>query len=173
MQTNRSLPQTSRQRLSSFLVLSAISVAILLSGFVLGTEPRLILERTEGRVFRVTTSNHFAGRPFYSKTIEGVTEVLQGDADRNRRGDSAKKKRQQRKQKHLDFFGTDEARVGWDRETDQVAIEEFMRGSEPTMYLEDPLPLWRMVASWFCIGLGGLSLVGAIRNGLLPSSTRR
>jgi hypothetical protein len=171
MQANRSSQQTIQQRFASLLVLSAISVAILCAGFVLGTEPRLIVERTQDRVFRVTAANHFAGIAFYSKTIEGATEVLQSDADRNRRGDSAKKKRQQRKQKHLDFFGNDDARVGWDRETDQVLIEEFMRGSAPTLRLEDRPPLWRMVASWFCLGLGGLCLVGAIRNSIFPSAT--
>lgn len=173
MQVDPSHPHTIRQRLSSLFILSTISLAILLSGLVLGTEPRLILERTGDRTFRVTASNNFAGRPFYSKTVEGVNEVLQDDADRNRRGDSAKKKKQQRKQKHLDFFGNDEARVGWDRETDQTAIEEFMRGSEQSMRLEDPPPLWRMIASWFCVGLGGLCLIGAIRNSLFPSTTEQ
>lgn len=154
--------------LAAFLILSVISLAIAATGLILGVEPRLAIERTAEREFRVTATNHFAGRKFYTKVIEGVSEVLQDDAVRDRRIDSARENRRRRQQKHLDFFGRDGARVGWDRETDQTLIEEYMRGNEKTLALADPPPTWRMIAAWFCIVLGGLSFIGAIQNSIFP-----
>ncbi len=153
---------------TAFLILAAISTAIFLAGLVLGTEPRLVMERTGDRVFRVTTSNHIAGFRFFLKTIEGVTEVTQDDAVRDGRHDSAKENRKRRRQKHLDFFGSDGARIGWDRESDQLAIEEYMRGQESIFTLSDPPPTWRLAASWFCLILGALSFIGAIQSSFFP-----
>lgn len=154
---------------AAFLILSGISTAILLAGLVLGTEPRLALERTGEGEFRATASNHFAGRQFYAKTIDGVREVRTDDAAHAGRRYSPEEMRRRRRQKHLDLFGRDGARVGWDRETDRSTIEAFMRGSEPTLALTDPPPGWRMAAAWFCVGLGGLSLIGAVRSSFFPA----
>lgn len=152
----------------AFLILSAISGAILLAGLVLGTEPRLVLERTGERVFRVTGANYYAGRQFFSKTIEGVRDFAEGDAVRDRRGDSVQEQRRRRNQRRLEFFGHDGARIGWDRESDHRMIAEFMRGREARLALADPPPGWRMTAAWFCLGLGTLSFIGAIQSSFFP-----
>ncbi len=153
--------------LTAFFILAAISLGIGAAGLVLGTEPRLVIERTADREFRVSASNHFAGFQFYSKTIDGVSEVVQDDAMRDRT-DSAKENRKRRKRKHLDFFGADGARVGWDRESDQSLIEEYMRGKDKTLSLAEPPPTWRMIAAWFCVVLGALSFIGAIQSSIFP-----
>lgn len=152
----------------AFLILSAISLAILLAGLVLGTEPRLVLERSGDGVFRVTGANYFAGRQFFSKTIEGVRDFKEGNAVRDRRGDSAQEQRRRRDQRHLAFYGSDGARVGWDRVSDHRAIDEFMRGSEARLALANPPPGWRMAAAWFCLGFGTLSFAGAIQSSFFP-----
>lgn len=153
--------------LTAFFILAAISLSIGFAGLVLGTEPRLVLERSADREFRVSASNHFAGLQYYSKTIDGVSEVVQDDAMRDR-SDSSKENRKRRKQKHLDFFGVGGARVGWDRESDQSMIEEYMRSEEKTLSLAEPPPTWRMIAAWFCVVLGALSFIGAIKNSIFP-----
>jgi hypothetical protein len=141
-----------------------MGIAFLGVALVLGTEPRLVLERTGNRIFRATGSNHFSGIQFFTKTIEGVTEVLQDDAVRDGRHDSAYENRKRRKDRHLDLFGAENARLGWDRESDQSVIEAFMRGNEPKLSLEDKPPMWRMGIAWFMIGLGALTLLGAIQS---------
>lgn len=148
----------------AFLFLTAMAVAFLGAGLVCGVEPRLLLERTEARTFRATGSNHFAGLRFYTKYVEGVTGVVTGDAVRDRRGDSAHENQKRRRQKHLSLVGADGSRVGWDRETDARLIEDFMRGTEPVLSLTDKPPLWRMAVSWFLVGFGGLTLLGAIQS---------
>lgn len=73
-----------------------------------------------------------------------------------------------RREKHLAFYGSDEARLGWDRESDWRVVEEFMRSQEPTLALADPPPGWRMATAWFCVVLGGLGFVGAIQSSFFP-----
>ena len=152
----------------AFLILTAISGAILLAGLVLGTEPRLVLERTGDGVFRVTGANHFAGWRFFSKTIEGVRDVVTGDATRDRRGDSQQERRRRRNQRHLAFYDSAGAKVGWDRESDYGVVSEFMRGGERTLALTDSPPGWRIVAAWCCVGFGLLSFAGAIQSSFFP-----
>jgi hypothetical protein len=156
-------------RFIAFLILSAISLAILLAGLILGIEPRLVMERTGDRVFRVTTINLFAGQQFYTKTIEGVSEFDLDDAVRDRRHDSAEENRRRRRQKHLEFFGSDGARIGWDRESDYEIVSKFMQGHEQSLSLAEPPPAWRMACAWICIGLGTLSLIGAIQSSFFPN----
>jgi hypothetical protein len=167
--TKTTLPQTTLGgRFTAFLFLSAISGAILLAGLVLGTEPRLVMERTGDRVFRVTAFNVFASQSFFKKTIEGVGDVKVDDAVRDGRRDSVKEDRRRRRQKHLEFFGSDGARIGWDREMDYTLVGEFIRGNEPSLSLANPPPTWRMAIAWFCIGLGTLSFFGAIQSSFFP-----
>lgn len=60
------------------LFLTALAVGFLGAGSILGTEPRLVLERSEAGSFRVTGSNHFAGYKFFSNTIAGVKALAVG-----------------------------------------------------------------------------------------------
>ncbi len=162
------LPQKPGGHFIAFLILTAISVAILLTGLVLGTESRLVFERSGELEFRVTGSNHFTGRQFFSKTITGVSGVTEGDATRAGRRDSVEETQRRRRQRHLEFFGSDGARLGWDRTQDYREIDEFMRGKEPRMALANPPPGWRMALAWFCLGLGALSFIGAIQSSFFP-----
>jgi hypothetical protein len=164
-------PTTLGGRFTAFLILSAISVAIVLAGLVLGTESRLVMERTGDRVFRVTAFNGLAGQQFFKKTIEGVSDVNVDDAVRDGRHDSVKEDRRRRRQKHLEFSGSDGARIGWDRESDYSLVGEFMRGHEPSLALADPPATWRMATAWLCIGLGTLSFIGAIQSSFFPKKS--
>lgn len=151
-----------------FLILSVISTSILLAGLALGIEPRLMLERSADDTFRVTGSNHFAGKQFFSKTVDGVRGFSTGSAARNRRIDSAKEERRRSKQKHLAFYGKDGARVAWDREGDRQVLNEFILGKEAKLELTDPPPGWRIATAWFCIGFGMLTFIGAIQSRFFP-----
>jgi len=102
------------------------------------------MERTGDRVFRVTAFNIFASQSFFKKTIEGVGDVKVDDAVRDGRRNSVKEDRRRRRQKHLEFFGSDGARIGWDREMDYTLVSEFIRGNEPSLSLANPPPTWRM-----------------------------
>lgn len=159
-----------RGALLAVLFLSVIAIGFLGTGLVLGTEPRISMERSGPGTFRVTGENFFAAHRFYTKTVEGVTEVIADSAARDRRGDSLKERQRREKQKHLDFFGADSRRIGWDRETDKRKIEDFMRGSEPQLALADPPPLWRMCIAWFCLGFGVLTFIGAIQSNFFPKT---
>ena len=163
-------PVTLGASLFVFGFMTVMAVGFLGTALVLGTEPRMVFERVEARTFRVTGSNHFAGRQFFTKTIEGVSSVVMDDAVRDGRHDSAKEKRKQRRQKHLEFTGADRARLGWDRESDQRLIEDFMRGDEPRLALADKPPLWRMGLAWFLVVFGGLTFLGGI-NSFFPKKT--
>ncbi len=154
------------------LFLAVIAVGILGTALVLGTEPRLVLERSGPGAFRVTGSNYFAGYQHFTKTVEGVTRVVVRSAVRDRRSDSQRENQRRSAQKHLDLFGADGARVGWDREDDQRQIEEFMRISESRLALADPPPFWRMSVAWFCVGFAVLVLVGAIQSNFFPRAPR-
>jgi len=70
--------------------------------------------------------------------------------------------------RHMALYGSDRARLGWDRVSDYRVIEDFMRGKEPTMALANPPPTWRMAAAWFCVVFGGLAFVGAIQSSFFP-----
>lgn len=167
--TKSTQPQTTLGgRFTAFLILSAISIAIFMAGLVLGTEPHLVMKRGGDRLFQVTAFNLFAGQQFFTKTIEGVSDVRVDDAVRDGRHDSAKENRRRRLQKHLEFFGSNGARIGWDRESDYSLVGEFMRGQELSLSLADPPPTWRMAIAWFCIGLGTLSFIGAIQSSFFP-----
>jgi hypothetical protein len=151
-----------------FLILFPFVIALLGCALALGIEPRMLLERTAERAFRVTGSNQFAGHQFYSKTIEGVEGVRHADGSRNRREDSIRERNRQASRKRLVFDAADGAMLSWDREDDSRLIDEFMRSDASTLSLKDPPPRWRMGLSWFCAGLGGLTLFGVIRNSFFP-----
>lgn len=70
------------------LFLSVIALGFLGTGLALGTEPRLVLERSGPGTFRVTGSSYFAGYQYFTKTIDGVTSVAVGSAARDWRSDS-------------------------------------------------------------------------------------
>ncbi|MGB8169530.1 MAG: hypothetical protein WCF18_18665 [Chthoniobacteraceae bacterium] len=152
----------------AFLFLSVIALGFLGTGLALGTEPRLVLERSGSGTFRVTGSNYFAGYRDFTKTIDGVTEVVAGSAARDWRSDSLQERERRQSQKHLDFYGADRGRIGWDREADQRQIADFMRGTEPRLSLADPPPLWRMGIAWFSAGFGVLVFIGAIQSNFFP-----
>ena len=159
------LPAKTGSPVFAFLFLTGMAVAFLGTALVLGTEPRLTLERSGPGSFRVTGSNYFSGYQFFTKTIDGVTQVIADDAVRDGRRDSERENRKRRRQKHLDLFGADGARVGWDRENDRRQIEDFMRDPEqPRLALTDPPPLWRMSLAWFSAGFGVLIFIGAIQS---------
>lgn len=158
------VPVKAGSPLIAFLFLTVMALGFLGAALVLGTEPRLLLERREGGTFQVTGSNHFAGYAFYSRSIDGVKGVLVDNAVRDERRDPAKVNRKRRRDLHLDLFGTNGARLGWDKESDVRVIEDFMRGSEPRLSLADAPPLWRLGAAWFLVGLGGLTFLGAIQS---------
>jgi len=155
----------------AFLFLAVLAACFLAAGLVLGTEARMLIERTEERVFRITGSNHFSGYQFHVKTIDGVTGVVQDDALRERLGDSEYERWRQRRQKHLEFLGSN-GMLRWTREKDQAMIEEFMRGKDASLGLAEKPPLWRMGAAWFMVVFGGLTFLGAIQS-FFPKKTQR
>ena len=108
------------------------------------------MARTGDRVFRVTAFIVFAAQTFLQKIIERVGDVGADDAVRYGCHDSEKEHRRRRRQKHLEFFGSDSARIGWDREMDYTLVGEFIRGNEPSLSLANPPPTWQMAIAWFC-----------------------
>lgn len=157
-----------KEAIFGFLVLSGFAIAFLGVALALGTEPRMLLERTGGRVFRVTGSNHFAGFQFFSKTIEGVERVDVRNASRNRREDSIQERNRRVSRLRLDFTGADGSVLSWDREQDRAMVDDFMRGDAASLALAAPPPRWRMALSWLSAGFAGLILVGAIQNAFFP-----
>jgi len=157
-----------REAVLSFFILFPFVLALLGCALALGIEPRMMLERTAERMFRVTGSNQFAGAQFYSKTIHGVQGVSLSSASRNRSTDSIEERNRQAKRKRLDFVAKDGAVLSWGRIADSRLIDDFMRGNAPTLSLADSPPPWRMALSWFCVGLGGLTFVGVIQNSFFP-----
>jgi hypothetical protein len=148
----------------AFLFLTALALGFMGAALVLGTEPRLALERVTDGAVRATGSNHFAGWSFFSKTIDGVNKVAVDNAVRDERRDPQKLNRKRRRDLHLDILTATGARLGWDRESDLSAIEKFLRSEEQSLALADRPPLWRMGLAWFLAGFGGLTLIGAIQN---------
>jgi len=152
----------------NFLILFPFVLALLGCALALGIEPRMMVERTAERTFRVTGSNQFATFRFYSKTIEGVESVRLATAARSDRRDSMEERNRQLKRKRLDFEAADGAVLSWGRTDDSRMIDEFMRGDAPSLALADPPPRWRMALSWLCAGFAGLTLVGVIQNSFFP-----
>jgi len=157
-----------KESVVNFLILFPFVVALLGCALALGIEPRMFLERTAERTFRVTGTNQFAGQLFYSKTIDGVENVRFATAARSDRRDSMEERNRQLKRKRLDFVAADGAVLSWGRTDDSRLIDEFMRGKDPSLSLADPPPRWRMALSWFCVCLGGLTLIGVIQNSFFP-----
>jgi hypothetical protein len=149
---------------TGFLIIAAFAVFIFGAAFVLGTEPHMTFERTGERVFRVTAENYFAGWRFYSRTVEGVTGVSPGNAARNDRSESTRDRNRRQSQRHLKLVGANGSTLRWGRESDQRAVEEFMRGPEPRLALVETPAWWRQALTWFGVGLGALVLVGAVKN---------
>ena len=166
--TPAALPAKRGSYVLSFLILSVLAVGFAGAGFVLGIESRLVLDRSEGGTFRVTGTGHFAGWQFSTKMIEGVKGVVVDDAVRDGRRDPEKVNRKRRKMLHLELVGADGREIGWERESDQGLIEEFMRGREPGLTLVDKPPLWRRGLAWCLIVFGGLVFVGAIQSSFFP-----
>ncbi len=150
--------------LLGFLFITVIAVAFLGVSVVLGTEPRMRLDRSADGSFRVTGSNHFAGHQFFTRTIAGVTGVRVDDAVRDGRRDPERVNRKRRRVLHLEFTGADRSSLGWDRESDAPAIEAFMRGHDPSFTLANPPPTWRMALAWSFVGLAALTFLGALKN---------
>ena len=161
-------PATPGGRFLAFLILSAISVALLLAGFVLGIEPRMSFTRSTDGTCRATGSNFFAGHRISTRTIEGVKTIVVDDAVRDDRRDSARVNRRRKQQKHLEILGANNAALEWDRESDMRVIEDFLRGSGPAMALQDAPSMWRMTAAWGLIALGVLGFLGAIQSSFFP-----
>lgn len=157
-----------RDAFLAVLIISVFSAFCLGAAFALTVEPRLVLERTGPRSFRGTGSNHFAGYQFYTKTVDGISGVVVGSAARDRRDDSLQERQRRASQKHLDLYGADRRRLGWDRMDDQRIIEDFMRGDEPRLALANPPPLWRKCIAWFAACFGALIFVGAIQSNFFP-----
>lgn len=157
-----------KEAVVSFLILLPFSIALLGCALVLGIEPHMRIERRGERVFRVTGSNHIAGVQFYTKTIEGVTGVRLASAARDDRRDSVEERNRRARRKRLDFEAANGAVLSWGRTDDSRGIDEFMRGTAPTLALVDSPPWWRKGLSWFALVLGGLTFIGTIRNAFFP-----
>lgn len=165
-------PEAKRKKaIIDFLILLPFTISFLGIALALGTEPRMLLERTGKQVFRVTGSNHFAGFQFYSKTIEGVESVNQRNAYRGRREDSMQERNRQMKRVRLDFDGADGSRLGWGRVSDQRLIDDFMHGDSPTLALAAPPPFWRAGLTWLSAALGGLIFIGTVQNSFFPKKS--
>jgi hypothetical protein len=152
------------------LFLSALALCFMGAGLVLGTEPRLVLERSGPGTFRGTGSNYFVGHLYFTKTVDGISGVVVSSAARDRSSDSLAERQRRQSQKSLDLYGADRRRLGWDREDDQGQIEDFMRGEEPRLELTDPPPLWRMGCAWLLLGFGALVFIGAIQSNFFPKT---
>jgi hypothetical protein len=161
-------PATPGGRFLAFLILSAISVALLLAGFVLAIEPRMSFTRSTDGTCRATGSNFFAGHQISTRTIEGVKTIVVDDAVRDDRRDSPRVNRRRKQQKHLEISGANNAALEWDRESDMRVIEDFLRGSGPALALQDAPSMWRMPAAWGLIALGVLGFLGAIQSSFFP-----
>jgi hypothetical protein len=147
----------------NFLILFPFVISLFGIALALGTEPRILLERTGERAFRVTGSNQFAGYQFYSKTIEGVEGYRLADGSRHRREDTIQERNLQAKHKRLAFKGNTWRELSWGRTDDSRVIDDFMRGDATTLALAAPPPRWRMALSWACAALGGLTFCGVIK----------
>lgn len=157
-----------RGALLAVLLLSGIALGFVGAGLFFATESQLILERTGPGTFRVIRSSFFVGHRYYVKTIEGVTEVIMTSAARDLSSDSITERQRRERQKSLDFYGANRARIGWDREDDLRQIEDFMRGLESRLALVDSPSRWQLGISWLSIGFGTLIFIGAVRSNLFP-----
>ena len=159
-----------RRAFLAVLIVSVIALGFVGAGLALGTELRLVLERSGPGTFRVTGASYFAGYRYHLKTIEGVTEVVVSSAARDRRSDSLRETQRRQSQKSLDLYGADRRRIGWAREDDKRQIEDFMSGTEPRLALADPPSFGRMSAAWCSAGFGVLIFIGAIQSNFFPKT---
>ncbi|MBE2180967.1 MAG: hypothetical protein IAE97_10895 [Chthoniobacterales bacterium] len=150
--------------MSSFLILLPFTLVFLGMAFALGTEPRILMERTGEQTFRVTGSNQIFGFRFYTKTIGGVDRVQLATAARNDRTESIQERQRRLDQVRLDFMATDGSRLSWGREGDSRMIDDFMRSNAPILQLVEPPPWWRTGLTWLCLVLAVLIFTGTIRN---------
>lgn len=157
-----------RGALLAVLFLSVIALGFVGAGLALGSEYRLVMERTGPGTFRVTGTSYFAGYQWFAKTVDGVTEVVMTSAARDRSSDSLRERQRRQSQKSLNLYGADRRRIGWDREDDRRQIEDFMQGTEPRLALANPPPPWRMNVAWGCAGFGVLIFIGAVRSNFFP-----
>lgn len=157
-----------RGALLAVLFIFVLTLGFVGAGLAIGSEYRLVLERSGPGTFRVIRSDYFAGYEYFTKTIGGVTEVVTVSAARDWNSDSIVEKQRRQSRKSLDFYGADRRRIGWNREDDQRQIEDFMQGTEPRLALANPPPFWRRSVAWFSIGFGLLIFIGAIRSNFFP-----
>ena len=92
--------------------------------------------------------NHFSRRP-----SKGVGDVKVDDAARDGRRDSVKEDRRRRRQKHLEFFGSDGARIGWDCHPTRchalaILLPQEKRGLSPHDARSEALQLPHHRAFW-------------------------
>ncbi len=153
-----------RQAVTSFLILLPFTLVFLGMAFALGTEPRVLMERTGVQTFRVTGSNQIFGFRFYTKTIEGVDRVQRATAARNDRTESIQERQRRLDQVRLDFIAADGSRLSWGREGDSRTIDDFMRSDAPILQLAELPPWWRTGLTWFCLVLAVLIFIGTIQN---------
>ena len=153
-----------RQAVISFLILLPFTLVFLGMAFALGTEPRILMERTGEHAFRVTGSNQILGLRFYTKTIEGVDRVQLATAASNDRTESLKERQKRMDQVRLDFIATDGSRLSWGREEDSRKIDAFMRSDAPSFLLTESPPWWRTGLTWLCLALAVLIFTGTIQN---------
>lgn len=148
----------------SFLILLPFTLAFLGMALALGTEPRLLLERTGDHSFRVTGSNQIFGFRFYTKAIEGVEGFQLASAARNDRTESIQDRQKRLDQLRLDFIAANGAVLSWGREEDSRKIDDFMRSDAPSFLLSETLPWWRTGLTWLCLALAALIFIGTIQN---------
>ncbi len=152
-----------REARFAFFIFSGFAVAFFGMALALGTEPRMLLERTGERVFRVTGSNHYFGHQFFSRTIEGVEGFRLADNSRKLREDSIKDRQRRARQKRLAFTDAKGWELSWGRVDDSRVIDDFMRGDATTLALADPPPWWRVALTCLCLAMGGLLVFNALK----------
>ena len=96
-----------RKALFAVLILFVIAFGFVGAGLALGTEPRLVRERSRPGTFRVTGSSYFTGFRYHSKTVE----VVVSSAARDRSSDSLREKQRWQSLKSLDLYGADRRRI--------------------------------------------------------------
>lgn len=156
--------------------MTVIAGAFMLAGLMIGSEFRLVIERSADETFRVTSTSLFMGLSYLPKTIEGVKEVASGDEVMPGRSYAPGERARLSSQKHLRFDGGGRS-IKWDGEDDYVVVSNFMRSKDPTLALADRPSNWRVAGAWFCLLFGAWAFLGGIQNSFFPkkkhSSTGR